>query len=224
MAGSLALIHGNRRGLPRGRSSLPRESVLATQERRLRRAMIALTAEKGYGAVTITDVVRAARVSPNVFYEHFASKEACFLAAAQGGRDLMFDRIAQAAAALPEDAPAGERLRVSVRAYLKFLADEPEFARVFLIDVLCAGPALLEQFVEAQRRFAAATRAWHRRARREGAPWPELPEDAFEGIVGALHHLVVSRVREGRFSELAALEEPALQIHLAICSGWTPRP
>lgn len=223
MTGSLALIHGRDRGLPRGRSSLPRTVVLAAQEQRLRRAMISASAEKGYSSVTITELVGRARVSPNVFYQHFADKEACFLAAAGEGCELMFARIEDATADLPRDAPAADRLRLSLRAYLAFLSDEPEFARVFLIDALAAGPRALEGFVAAQRRFASATSAWHRRARREGAPWSELPAEAFQAIVGSLHELVVSHVREGRTEELSALEDPMLEIHLAICSGWRAR-
>ena len=47
---------------------------------RLTGGLAAAIAEKGYAAVTIADVVRHARVSKRTFYEHFADKEACFLA------------------------------------------------------------------------------------------------------------------------------------------------
>ena len=47
---------------------------------RLTGGLAAAIEEKGYAAVTIADVVARARVSKRTFYEHFADKEACFLA------------------------------------------------------------------------------------------------------------------------------------------------
>jgi AcrR family transcriptional regulator len=48
---------------------------------RLIEAMVKLSAHGGYHDVTITDLCSHANVSAPTFYEHFASKEACFLAA-----------------------------------------------------------------------------------------------------------------------------------------------
>ena len=58
----------------------------------------AAIAEKGYATVTIADVVGHARVSKRTFYEHFADKEACFLALYSETSDELLDLIAEAAA------------------------------------------------------------------------------------------------------------------------------
>src|SRR6516162_11955539 len=87
--GTLAHTHEGKPGLPRGRNSLPEPDVRASQQERLRRAVIAAVAESGYPAVTIADIVRRARVSRAAFYAHFANKEECFLAATREGRELM---------------------------------------------------------------------------------------------------------------------------------------
>ena len=60
--------------------------------RRILGGMVAAVAERGYAATTITDVVRHARVSRRTFYEHFADKEACFLAAYDAVSDAMLAR------------------------------------------------------------------------------------------------------------------------------------
>ena len=68
------------RRLPRGPHSLTREQVATNQRRRLLEGMIDAIGEKGYAAITVSDVIKRAGVSRKAFYEHFANKEECFLA------------------------------------------------------------------------------------------------------------------------------------------------
>ena len=67
--------------LPRGRHGLPREAVTESQQRRIVQAMIEVVAERGYPETRVVDVIGVAGVSRKTFYELFASKEDCFLAA-----------------------------------------------------------------------------------------------------------------------------------------------
>src|SRR3954447_11842422 len=123
---------------------------------RLVLGMVAAVAERGYAATTITDVVRHARVSRRTFYEHFADKEACFLAAYDAVSDAVLAGITEAAA---HGATFEERILASVRAYLEALAAEPAIARVFTVDILGAGPAALARRRAVLRRFAAHIQA-----------------------------------------------------------------
>lgn len=66
--------------LPRGRHGLSEESVKGSQRRRLMSAMLELTGRRGYEKTSVSDVVAAARVSRNTFYESFQDKEDCYLA------------------------------------------------------------------------------------------------------------------------------------------------
>ena len=63
--------------------------IRGSQRARLVEGMIQAVAEKGYAAATVTDAVRAARVSRGTFYAQFASKEECFLEAYKYGIDVM---------------------------------------------------------------------------------------------------------------------------------------
>src|ERR1044071_1746252 len=67
--------------LPAGRHGFSREQVEHNQRERLIAGLEAAVAEKGYRAVTITDITKQARVSRRVFYANFESKEECFVAA-----------------------------------------------------------------------------------------------------------------------------------------------
>ena len=85
---------------------------------RLLEGMAAAVNEKGYAATTIADVVRHSRVSKRTFYEHFADREACFLACYAHGSELALGAVAAAAG---RGGPWPERVRAATRAYLAIL-------------------------------------------------------------------------------------------------------
>src|SRR5687768_12206877 len=95
---------------PRSASSPPE----ADHRTRLLEAMGEAVTEKGYAQVTIADIARHARVSKRTFYEHFADKEECFLAAYANLSEQMLERIATAAW---EQSDVDERLDVAIRTY-----------------------------------------------------------------------------------------------------------
>jgi AcrR family transcriptional regulator len=157
---------------------------------RLVLGMVAAVAERGYAATTITDVVRHARVSRRTFYEQFADKEACFLAAYDAVSDAVLADIAGAA----EEASGWEaRILAGVDAYLHALAAEPAVARVFTVEILSAGPTALARRREVLRRFAAHIQA-------------QVEDAAALGLVGGIHELVLATLEEDRGAELPALD------------------
>jgi AcrR family transcriptional regulator len=214
--GRLARTHGESPGLPRGRASLGADRRRAAHRQRLLRAVIAAAAELGYSEMTVAEVVRRAHVSRNVFYEHFADKQTAFVAALQVGEQMIFDHIA----AQTSGTDAIDRLRSSIRAYLEFLATEPEFARCFLIEVFAAGADARNHLYAARARFAADIATWHRRARRDHRDWPPVPSDIYIALIGAVHELVRARVRENRIDQLPELEHTAVRLYLATLRSW----
>jgi AcrR family transcriptional regulator len=185
--------------------------------------VIAAVAEAGYPAVTVADIVRGARVSRSVFYAHFADKEDCFLAATREGGRLMSSRIVSATRTVPPDAPEEQALRAAFLAYLRFLADEPAFARVMYVDLPMAGPMAAERLDAASRRFADLNRKWHARARSRHPEWPSVPGDAYRALSGASGELVGSIVRADQTEALPSLEETLMSLHMAVLAArpWT---
>ena len=170
---------------------------------RLVLGMVAAVAERGYAATTITDVVRHARVSRRTFYEHFADKEACFLAA----YDAVSDGVLAAIVAAATQADGWEaRILASVRAYLQALAAEPVVARVFIVEILTAGPAALARRREVLRRFASHIQSLVGDAIVHGAPAAPLSDRAALALVGGIHELVLAALEEDRGAELPALD------------------
>ena len=217
--GSLARTHVGERGLPRGRASLPAGTVLAAQRERLVRAVVAAVAELGYARVTVADVVARAKVSRAAFYRHFTDKEHCLLAASAEGRDLMVSRIVEHTRAVDPATEPERVLRVACREFLGFLAEEPEFARVFYVELATAGPRALRRLEQGQQLFAHLDRVWHQRARAERPDWPQVPEPAYRAVVGATTELVRSMVHTGRTAQLPELEDTLVAVHLAVLAG-----
>jgi AcrR family transcriptional regulator len=217
--GSLARRHDDAPGLPRGRSSLPADEVRAAQRQRLLTSTVAAVAAEGYHAITVAGIVRGARVSKAAFYVHFRDKEDCFLAATAYGGDLLVDAVIAATRSLPPDAEPAQTLRAACRAFLRFLADEPAFARLFYYAGPAAGEAAFAGHDAATEQFAMINREWYEKARARYPDWPEVPFDAFIGLSGATTELIGVRVRHGRTEELPALEDTLAALHLAVLAG-----
>jgi AcrR family transcriptional regulator len=204
------------RALPRGRHAAAREIVLASQRGRLLEAMAQCVAERGYAATTVAHVIARAGVSRKTFYEQFADKRACFLAAWEVGTDILLAQV-QAAG---EEAPNWRaRLRAGVDAYLDVLAAEPDFARSFTIEVLSVGEEALARRAAINERFADALAATHAQALAEGAALGPVPPWAFRAAAGAAWELTVEHLRTRGVERLAELAPQIEAIHLAVLGG-----
>ena len=203
--------------LPRGRHAAPRDVVRQTQRARMLDAMVQSVAEKGYARLAVADVVERAGVSRKTFYEQFANKEECFLAAYDDGVDRLLAAIDAALATLAPDWLAAARRAVEV--YLDAMAASPAFARAFLIEALGAGPVALARRRAVQDRFAAQLEAVHRRARADIPEIPEVPPHTFRAAVGAVNELVTAHVLERGADTLPELTDAILDVHLALLVG-----
>ena len=129
-------------------------------------------------------MIARAGVSRKTFYEHFADKRACFLAAWEVGTEILLDQVLAAGA---EADGWRARLRAGADAFLEVLAAEPAFARSFMIEVLSVGEEALARRAEINERFAAALAETHAEALAEGAelgpvpPGPSAPPPAPPG-------------------------------------------
>lgn len=207
-----AVVDPAQPGLPRGRSSLPTAIVQDAQRDRLLRAVMSAVAEKGYGAVTVADIVASARVSRSVFYEHFADKQQCFLAAAIRGGAEMTSRLTEVAGAAVEPGNESGRLRASVRAYLDLCVEEPEFTRCLFLEFPTLGPEALALRSTALRYLAELLRDWHTTIQDLQPDQPAVPRWSYQAAIGAAYELLLETVRVDGTSELTNLEEPVTDV------------
>jgi AcrR family transcriptional regulator len=193
--------------LPAGRHGYSREQVAHHQRERLIAGLAEAVAEKGYAAVTLSDIVRHAKVSRRVFYANFESKEQCFLAAFEVVLAHLHELVAEAVEPLdgwPQQAIA------ATRATLAFLASEPDLARLCLVESRGAGPAVAARFTEAVGEIAPLLRLG-RAERPEGARLPVTTEDS---TIGSLVSLAYRKVAAGEAAQLEDLQADCAELVL----------
>src|SRR3954447_15168274 len=167
-------------------------------------AVAGAAAEKGYANATVGDVIKRAGVSRETFYEQFAGKEACFLAAFDAGVEAMIGRMGDALADTAGD-PV-ERADRALAAYFAALESEPDFARAFLVEVYAVGPHAVQRRAVLQQRFVEAMAAVFG-VERGGEDW-----FACEALVAAVSSLVTTRVGAGRGDDLDSLRAPLVDL------------
>lgn len=188
--------------LPRGRHGLSREEVVSSQRERMLRALAQTMAGKGYVATTVADVLRAAGVSRETFYEQFTSKEDCFAHAYEAAAGMLLAGMREPQGS---DGETLERLGRTLRVYLDTLAAESAFARLFLVEVYAAGPAALARRAAVQRAFVDLV------VEGVGA---RTAEDRFacEAFVAATSSMVTARLAADDIDGLRALHAPLLRL------------
>jgi AcrR family transcriptional regulator len=194
--------------LPAGRHGYSREQVAHHQRERLIAGLAAAVAEKGYAAVTLTDITRQARVSRRVFYANFESKEQCFLAAFE----VVVAHVRELVAAAVDGIPAWpQRALAATRAVLAFLASEPDLARLCLVESRGAGPAVAARFNEAVAELAPLLRQG-RAERNSDRPLPDSTEDS---TIGSLVSLAYRKAAAGEAAQLEQLLPDCAEFVLA---------
>jgi AcrR family transcriptional regulator len=200
-------MSSDRATLPRGRHSLSREEVLASQRERLIEAIFDVVAERGYANTTVGDVVARARVSRNAFYELWADKEACFIAACDGAGEAMLAELYRYG-----DAPTWyDALRRGLHAYLAWWRERPWYATAYLVELPSAGRQAVDQRDRIYAQFAEMFALLAARARLEDPDLAPLPDLAPRFVVSAVTELIGQEVRAGRVDDLLELEDELLR-------------
>jgi AcrR family transcriptional regulator len=168
--------------------------VEVSQHWRMLEAITEVTAKAGYAEASVADVIALAGVSRKTFYEHFRDKEECFLRA----YDVLSDQLVRALVGVGVDVRAGApRRRAQMAAFLGALAKDPAAARVFMVDVLGAGPRALKRRERVNASFAAAVL---------GDAIADPVRRA--AIVGGVNNVVAGALIESRTADLRELIEP----------------
>jgi len=168
------------------------------QRARILSAVADVTSVASYREMTVEGVIVTAGISRRTFYEHFKSKDEAFLAA--------FDAVLAQLLSAVQDAyepekHGADRLRAGLAAFLDFVAREPAFARMCMVESLAAGREAVERRNAAMATFA---RIIDENARELGTPI-QPPALTAETIVGGIYEVVYTRVVRGEIRELPLL-------------------
>ena len=172
-----------------GLNGLPRAQVTEIQRGRMLAAAVDAVQDVGYARMTVAHVIGRARVSRKTFYDVFADREDCFLAA--------FEQTLSQARLIAQEAYEGESgwrdgIRAALARVLMFMDEEPGLAKLCVVEALAAGEMVLDrraqalddlaQVIDQGRLSANATR--------------EPPALTAEGIVGGIFAVLHTRLLE----------------------------
>jgi AcrR family transcriptional regulator len=168
------------------RPALSREFVAVHKRRRIMDAIAELTAEQGYDATKIGDIVRRAGVARKTLYDNFEGKEEVFLAAFETAVDEAIKRVEEDCAAV--EGGWEERVQAGLASFLRYVAENPALARMCMIEALSATATAVERYEEAMQRFVELTK-------RTVPHDDQLPETIEETLVGGVAWIVYQQIR-----------------------------
>jgi AcrR family transcriptional regulator len=192
------------------RPALSREFIAVHKRRRIMDAIAELTAEQGYDATKIGDIVRRAGVARKTLYDNFEGKEEVFLAAFDAAVEEVVQRIEADCADVEGDWE--ERVQAGLTSFLRYVAENPALARMCMIEALSATPAATERYEEAMQRFVELTK-------RTVPDDDELPETVEETLIGGVAWIVYQQIRRGEAEQAEDLLPELSEFMLAPFHG-----
>ena len=161
--------------------------------------MVEAVARHGFAATTLSELVTLAGVSKSTFYEHFESKQDCFLSTF----DQIIDQVSQRVGEVySQPGEFRQRMVRTLKAFMDLVLEQPDAATLAAVDSLTlgsAGIARRERGWEAFERIARQNFAEQR---------VEISDLAIRAVLGGVNGVVYRRLRTGRSAELPDLAEP----------------
>lgn len=161
--------------------------------------MLDAVGEMGYEATSVRTVLDRTGLYRQAFYDHFSSKEDCYLQAYDAG--ICRIETGLRAAAAGENSWTGQ-LRAGLGAFLDFLDTETNVGRALIVEVHPAGIEALSKRTAALRRAQKFLQGGRSLAAANGSDPPKL---AAEAVTSGVHMVVHSRLAAGEREGFRAL-------------------
>jgi AcrR family transcriptional regulator len=187
------------------RPELPREFVAGHKRRRMMDAIAELTAEQGYEATKIADIVRRAAVARKTLYDNFDGKEDLFLSALDTTLTEM--RVAIEAACERTSSPE-DKIADSLEALLDYIAENPAAARMYMVEAISATPSSARLYDSGMRQFVDLLR-------RNAPDGADLPETIEESLSGGVAWVLQQQIRRGEAESVGELHSELAQFVLS---------
>ncbi len=165
---------------------------------RIRGGLRALVAERGYRDTSLSAVLRRAGVDAAAFERHYPDLGACFTEIWEEYKDEFLRAIGRGFAS-SEDWDEG--MRAAAWAFCRFLQEDEDRARFFLVEFNYAGESVRAGRDVAIRAYAdRIDRGNEVRGDRE-----RVPREQADAIIGAIWETAVTRILSGRFEEFPGI-------------------
>lgn len=197
---AVELLASSEGRFPSGSRRLPSDLVRAVQRERLIVAMLRAASELGYRGTNVQDVIDRAGVSRPTFYEHFANKEDCFLAAFDTSAGRLKKKMAEAFDRGGE--VWRDRLRFGIEELLRFSTSEPDTAQTLIVEARAGSADAVMRRVGLLDDFASCLDSQARELLPYGRSFSQITAT---GIVGGVEALLYARLCKGEYAELESL-------------------
>jgi AcrR family transcriptional regulator len=177
------------------RPELPREFVAGHKRRRMMDAVAELTAEQGYEATKIADIVRRAAVARKTLYDNFDGKEDLFLSAVDTTLNQMRVVVEEAC---ERTESSEERVMAGLEALLDFIAEHPAATRMCMVESISATRSSARLYDAGMRNFVDLLR-------NSGLDGSDLPETIEESLVGGVAWILQQQIRRGEADQVGEL-------------------
>jgi AcrR family transcriptional regulator len=177
------------------------------QRRRLLLAIGEVAAKSGLEAANVGHICEQAGVSRRTFYELFADREQCLLAAF----DLAVERIAQSVR-IAYEAPVKwrDRVRAGLTVLLEQLDADPDVARLCLVETPRAGPEVLARRKYVLKALAAVVDEGRVESRAGSEPPPLTGQGVVGGALSVIHTCLLESPVAGKPRSLVELAGPLM--------------
>lgn len=163
--------------------------------------MAEVCADVGYSSVSVKHVLERAGVSRLTFYELYDNKLDCFLEALDLVGAVLVSEL-RTEAGMPEDTVASvDAAVVALDTYLRDLAENIAFARLYIVEAHAAGPEALRRRADLQARVVDGLAA------ALGAD-TDAERFACAMFINAVASVVTMPIVEGDLDALAAVRDP----------------
>ncbi len=159
-------------------------------------AMAELSAEQGYEATKIADLVRRAGVARKTLYDNFDGKEEVFLDAFDSAVEETWGRVEEACNTAGEE--WSRRVEAGLREFLACVSEKPAAARMCMVEAMSATPAASARYDEALERFVELLR-------RNAPADTGLPDTIEETLAGGVAWIVCQKIRRGEAEKALGL-------------------
>jgi AcrR family transcriptional regulator len=198
--------------LPRGRHGLSASVVARSQRTRIIRATAEVMLAKGYANATVTDIVAAAGVAREAFYQHFADKQQAFAEAQQYPTQYMLETCV--AAYFAQDSWP-RRVWSGLQTLLRLIAENPAQSHLRLVECYAAGPAAARRAEEITRSFTIFLEEGFRfRPQAQ-----QLPRLCSQTIGGAVFEIIQRTVARGETARLPRCLPQLVYVTIAPFTG-----
>ncbi|MDT5236993.1 MAG: hypothetical protein QOF47_2980, partial [Mycobacterium sp.] len=168
-------------------------------------------AEDGYPRTTVADIVRRARTSRRTFYEHFDSREACFVALLT---DANAEQVRQISAAVDATAPWRSQVRQAVEAWISSGESRSSLMLSWIRDVPSLGAAARGLQRDAMENFIGMVRTLGDNAEFRAAGVGPFSRQRIIMLLGGLQELTAITVEEG--GRMSDVTEEAVDASIAL--------